>query len=148
MCLIYFSVLVDQSGINLSLCLSVCLGLYVCLSDALSISLVCVVCVCVLRLTPVALSEADPSLSPSPGRGERGGAARVRRVPAGGARPSHRAGLQREAAAPPQAEARPGPGLPAAGAPRNLPAGEEPTVACRWGHRGNAVKNKCILLTR
>lgn len=60
-----------------------------------------------------------------PGGGRRGGAVGVRHLPAGGAGPRFGAGLQREAASPAEAEARPGAAQPAAGPPRHLPTGTE-----------------------
>lgn len=58
-----------------------------------------------------------------PGGGDRGGAGRVRGLPAGGAGASFRAGLQREAAPPAEAETRLGAAQPAQRAAQYLPAG-------------------------
>lgn len=60
-----------------------------------------------------------------PGWGERGGAAGVRSLPAGRAGAGFSAGLQRQAASPPEAETRPGAAQSAAGAARHLSAGTE-----------------------
>lgn len=79
-----------------------------------------------------------------PGRGERGGAAGVRSLPAGRAGASFSAGLQRQVAAPPEAETRPGAAQSATGAARHLPAGTEEALQAivfihRLGKTGNTV---------